>query len=431
MSLDSSRPETVERTENDALVSVRDLATYFDDGYVREPVKAVDGVNFDVLRGETLGLVGESGCGKSTLARSILGFERPTRGTVEFDGRSVADRSRKERRAWQRGAQMVFQDPDESLDDRMPVGEIVREPLDAQGVGTGTERERRVFDLLDRVGLGPNYYTQYPHQLSGGQKQRVGIARALALEPDFLVLDEPTSALDVSVQARIVNLLADLQEDLDLTYLFIAHDLSVVRHVADRVAVMYLGNFVEVGPTERVFADPTHPYTMSLLAAVPGSASPWDGPEITLAGTPPSPRDPPAGCPFATRCPAKIRPDDWSDLDAADWEALDGLREVVRERARDESVVARLSARIGFGSRRTSLDEVADGLDGLPPAVRDETDSVLEFARRDRNDEAERRWLDAFGSVCDDRHPELTPIDGRDTACVRHTDGYDHPRKGL
>lgn len=418
-------------TDSDPLVGVRDLATYFDDSYFSTPVKAVDGVNFDIVAGETLALVGESGCGKSTLARTLLGFEEPTRGSITYDGRDVADLAGRERRRWQRDAQMVFQDPNESLNDRMAVGKIIREPLDAHEVGTPDARDARVDDLLERVGLPGDVYTSYPHQLSGGQKQRVGIARALALEPDFLVLDEPTSALDVSVQARIVNLLTDLQEDLQLTYLFIAHDLSVVRHVADRVAVMYLGNLVEVGPTERVFENPTHPYTMSLLAAIPGSTSPWTGPDVELGGAPPSPRDPPAGCPFATRCPTKIRPEEWRDLSDDEWALLDNLRAVLRERARDDSLTARVRVKLGIGSRRESLEEVAGTLDALPDAAYDVAVDVLDLARQDRNEAAEAYLIDAFGSLCDREHPSHERIDGRDTACLRHRDEYDNPRDAI
>ncbi|MFB6152114.1 MAG: ABC transporter ATP-binding protein [Haloarculaceae archaeon] len=505
--------------DSDPLVSVRDLRTHYEDDSIlfsSPPVRAVDGVSFDIREGETLGLVGESGCGKTTLGRTLIGLETPTAGTVEVDGRDVSDLDRGERRELQRRVGMVFQDPQESLNDRQTVGQIVREPLEAHdwprltvavagvdgatvsgdriaaervvvgpddpagtadatvdvtvrltgsghevsvrdalplaaadlhvsvdrggrpAVSVGVEksvaemRRDRAAALLARVGLQEHHRKRYPHQFSGGQRQRVGVARALALEPDFLVLDEPVSALDVSVQARVVNLLERLQDDLGLTYLFIAHDLSVVRHIADRVAVMYLGNVVELGPAEAVYGDPAHPYTVSLLSAIPGSGSPWTGERVTLRGTPPNPRDPPDGCPFATRCPAKIRPDEPA-LAEADWRALDELRVVFRTRARAEKSVGAAARRLlGLPVDTESLETaVADLLDGrsLPEEVRSVVDDAVDLARLGEDAAAAERLRGALGSRCDDARPEPADVGpgGHRSRCLRHDREYRDP----
>ncbi len=271
-------------------------------------VKAVDGVSFDIYEGETLGLVGESGCGKSTTGRTILQLYRATAGSVKFEGEELTTLKGEALRKMRRRMQMIFQDPYASLNPRMSVGRIVAEPLVVHGIGTRKEREERVAELLDLVGLNPYFVRRYPHEFSGGQRQRIGLARALALNPSFIVADEPISALDVSIQAQVVNLLQRLQEDLGLTYLFIAHDLSMVRHLCDRVAVMYLGKIVEVAESEELYTNPLHPYTQALLSAVPvpDPVVEEKRQRIILKGDVPSPVNPPKGCHFNTRCPVSV-----------------------------------------------------------------------------------------------------------------------------
>ena len=300
--------------KREILVEVKDLKKHFPikSGVLvqREvaAVKAVDGVSFHIFRGETLGLVGESGCGKSTTGRTILQLYRPTSGSVKFEGQEISELKGESLRKLRRQMQMVFQDPYASLNPRMSVGRIVSEPLIVHNIGTKRERDDRVAELLELVGLNPYFVNRYPHEFSGGQRQRIGLARALALNPSFIVADEPISALDVSIQAQVVNLLQKLQEDLGLTYLFIAHDLSMVRHLCDRVAVMYLGKVVEVAESEELYTNPLHPYTQALLSAVPvpDPAVEETRQRIILKGDVPSPLNPPKGCNFNTRCAVSV-----------------------------------------------------------------------------------------------------------------------------
>ncbi len=313
-------------TPEDALLRVSDLKIHFPiyKGVFRRKigdVKAVDGVSFEIRRGETLGLVGESGCGKSTTGRAVLRLYDPTSGDVHFEDRDIAHLSNSEMRQMRPRMQMIFQDPQACLNPRMTVGAIIAEPLMEHTSMREAQRKERVQELLEAVGMNPNFVNRYPHEFSGGQRQRIGIARALALDPDFIVCDEPIAALDVSIQAQVVNLLEDLQDQRGLTYLFISHDLSMVQHIADRVAVMYLGKIMELASMEDLFSQPKHPYTQALLSAVPvpDPATEAKRERVILTGDVPSPSNPPEGCVFCTRCPIAQKkcftePPEWREL---------------------------------------------------------------------------------------------------------------------
>ena len=294
-------------TETRTLVEVRHLVKHFPVENSDDILQAVDDLSFDLLRGETLGLVGESGCGKSTVGRCLLRLYEPTSGEIFFEGTNIVDLSQVELQKLRRKMQIVFQDPYASLNPRMSILSIVSEPLKIHGVNGKPDQRERVAELLSKVGLDPKYMTRYPHEFSGGQRQRIGIARALALNPELIICDEPVSALDVSVQAQVVNLLQELQQEFGLTYLFISHGLAVVEHISNRVAVMYLGKIVEIADSVALYKNPLHPYTQALLSAIPVPDPKKKRERIVLKGDVPTPIDPPSGCRFRTRCPIAIK----------------------------------------------------------------------------------------------------------------------------
>jgi oligopeptide/dipeptide ABC transporter ATP-binding protein len=307
------------------LLQIKDLKKHFTVGRGQK-LKAVDGVSIEVNKGETFGLVGESGCGKSTLGRVLVRLYDPSGGQVIYGGKDMFDVNGREERELHRKVQMIFQDPQASLNPRMTVSNIVAEGIDIHGLKQGRERLDRVYELLETVGLNREHANRYPHEFSGGQRQRIGVARALAVEPDFIVADEPVSALDVSIQAQVINLMRKLQREQDLTYLFISHDLSVVKYISDRVGVMYLGQLVELADSDELYANPLHPYTRALLSAVPVPDPDFENERqrTVLQGDLPSPVDPPSGCRFRTRCPQAVEAaadeePEWRDIGNGHW----------------------------------------------------------------------------------------------------------------
>ena len=398
------------------LLAVEDLRKHYPvrSGVLRRVtghVKAVDGVGFALGEGETLGLVGESGCGKSTTATTVLGIEEPTGGSVRFDGRDVTDLSRDEVKAFRRRVGMIFQDPTTAFDPRMTVGESVAEPLEVHGIHDTHRQREIVADTLVRVGMSAADADRYPDAFSGGQKQRIALARALVTDPDVLVADEPVSALDVSVQAEILSLLEDLRADLGLSMLLISHDLGVVRQVCDRVAVMYLGEIVERGPTEALFADPQHPYTEALIDAIPEPDPRQRGGTLELTGDVPDPSNQPPGCSFHPRCPGVVPPEDL-DIDQGTFRRVLDFRLAVESgdvSPADDADAARLR-------ERHDLPATLDG-DGAETALAGAIEDLL----AGDSEAAVDRLEGAFATVCEEEDPALgeTPP-GHEAACHLH-----------
>ncbi len=404
-------------------------------------VKAVDGVDFELYPGETLGIVGESGCGKSSLGRSVFRLIEPTAGSIYYhppkgsdalaaghDEVELTSLSSSQMRDLRKDLQYIFQDPFSSMNPRMTVGDIIGEPLDVHNLASGGERKERIYELLNIVGLNPSHASRFPHEFSGGQRQRIGIARSLAVDPEIIICDEPVSALDVSVQAQILNLLEDLQEEFDLSYIFIAHDLSVVEHISDRVGVMYLGELVEVGTTEDVFSPPYHPYAEALLSAIPEPDPLWEGDRILLSGTVPSPLDPPSGCKFHTRCPKVIPPE---GLEQETWRGLLDFKLRLRE-AETLEVLTTVETEAEAATRdRESFERRLRAEFGLPAQLEDgqaerqltETLDVL----YEEDFEAARSTLEAaFVSPCEVHEPaDVQMSDSHRIACLLHDERYE------
>ena len=424
------------------LLEVNNLKKYYDtsSGFIdsllggSQKVKAVDDVSFELHPGETLGVVGESGCGKSTLGKSLVRLIEPDEGEILFRGEDITTYSRSELREMRKDIQYIFQDPYSSLNPRMTVGDIIREPLKIHGIGNSDDHDARIAELLEEVGLNASHASRYPHEFSGGQKQRIGIARALAVDPEIIICDEPVSALDVSVQAQILNLLEDLQERFDLSYIFVAHDLSVVEHISDRVAVMYLGKFAEVGPTEEVYAPPHHPYTEALLSAIPEPDPFWEGEQIFLPGTVPSPINPPSGCRFHTRCPRVIQPPEF-DLDQEVWRALLTLKQRAQKADSINAIMA-LQDGVEEGEELDptaletgELDRLVRAEFDLPewlgdPQAERQFEELIGTLSADGNLEAARAQLDElFTSPCEGTDPDAVSVSSsHEIACLLYDD---------
>lgn len=413
-----------EMSERQPLIKVDGLTKHYQTqtGFVdrllgaERTVEAVDGVDFTIHEGETLGLVGESGCGKSTVGRTLLQLEEPTAGSVYYRGEDITQYDSSTLRDLRQEVQIIFQNPHSSLNPRLTVNDIIGEALDIHGLADGRSRDARIKELLERVGMNASHASRYPHEFSGGQLQRIGIARALAVEPEFIVCDEPVSALDVSVQAQILNLLTDLQEDLGLSYLFIAHDLSVVEHIADRIAVMYLGRIAEIGTHDELFEPPQHPYTKALLSAIPEPDPKWQGDRIILEGSVPSPIDPPTGCRFHTRCPQVIPPIDY-DFEQPEWRAVMSLRTHLKA-----GEVPVETGRAGDGvdpaSVATAIREEFDIPQRLSDPQADEVlEGALERVARGEVESARVNLAEAFRTPCEVHDPELRDIESDRAAC--------------
>jgi peptide/nickel transport system ATP-binding protein len=435
----------------ETLLSVRNLKKHYPitEGILSKEVgrvRAVDGISFDIARGETLGLVGESGCGKSTAASSIIQLEEPTEGEVIFNSEKydpVTDASAdphpndvtefedEQLKEFRRQAQMIYQDPSSSFDPRMSIGESVAEPLRVHGLDDKEQRRAIVKDLLEQVGLSADDYHRYPHEFSGGQKQRVGLARALVLNPELLIADEPVSALDVSVQAEVLSLMNDIKEEFGLSMLLISHDLGVVREVCDRVAVMYLGEIVELGPTEQLFENPQHPYTQALLSSIPVPDPRKRGMGMELSGDVPSPSNPPSGCRFHTRCPKIIQPEGY-DFEQEHWRAVMDLRNRVGNREIDVDAVREYVVAEHDGD----IDEDEVATERLDAVIREEFDvpeqlsdsdaeavlaEALEYVTEGDFERADDLLSTEFETVCESQKPAFNELEpGHKASCLLH-----------
>jgi peptide/nickel transport system ATP-binding protein len=437
---------------DEPILSVRNLKKHYPlkAGLLNRNVgaaKAVDGISFDIYPGETLGLVGESGCGKSTAATSIMHLEAPTEGEVIFNGgdrrnttrnqdgthpNDVTQFNKKELKKFRREAQMIFQDPSSSFNPRMSVGSSVAELLLVHGMKDKHRRRAIVEDLLERVGLSAEDYDRYPHEFSGGQKQRIGLARALVLNPDFIVADEPVSALDVSIKAEILSLINDLQEKYGLSMLFISHDMSVISKVCDRVAVMYLGEVVEIGTTDEIFENPQHPYTEALLSAIPTPDPRSRGEGIELKGTVPSPTNPPSGCRFHTRCHRVIQPAD-KDFEQETWRALLNFRDRVAQGVVDLESIRENALGVSESGEGTSDAEIKSEIRrefDLPDQVGDTSaettlERALDALVAGQDDNATELLMSNFQTPCEQSEPEYTEHSGdHRSACHLHQDAH-------